>query len=264
MVVLIITSCSDDGLVVENNDDGPAIEKNRLTVLTYNIHHGAPSSGSINLDQIAAVIKLSGAEVVALQEVDVKTGRSGGVDQAEKLAELLGMEYYFSRSINFDEGEYGNVILSRHPLTDTRRLTLPMPTREPRSVGLATVTLPNGQTFEFGATHFEAGNDHSQSRLAQSRFLNDLSKDLDKPLIIGGDYNAVPTSTEMVELKKEFDFSCVNSCPFTFPERNPNRAIDFVIYNRLAGQTFSLVSGVAMTGQYASDHLPMLAVFEYD
>lgn len=257
IVFLVITSCSD-------SDAEPAVEKNKLTVLTYNIHHGAPESGPINLDDIADVIKRSGAEVVALQEVDVNTKRSGNVDQAKKLAELLDMDYYFSRSINFDGGEYGNAILSKYPLTDKRKFDLPMPLREPRSVGLATVTLPDGKTFEFGATHFEAGADFSHARLAQSRFLNELSKTLEKPLIIGGDYNAVPNSAEMVELKKGFNFSCVGSCPFTFPVRNPNRAIDFVIYNGLARQTFSLVSGVAMTGELASDHLPMLAVFEYD
>ena len=52
-----------------------------VRVLTYNIHHGEGMDGKIDLERIAAVIKRLEPDVVALQEVDVKTTRSQGVDQ---------------------------------------------------------------------------------------------------------------------------------------------------------------------------------------
>lgn len=257
MILLTITCCSGSG-----EDPKPNGEKKKLTLLTYNIHHGAPANPDvINLNNIAAVIKLSGAEVVALQEVDVNTERSGDVDQARELAELLDMEYYFSKSIDYRGGEYGNAILSKYPLTNKRRFELPRhPEGEDRSIALATVTLPDGKTFEFGSTHF----DLNAIRLEQAKFLNELNKDLNKPLFIGGDYNAEPNHPEMIELKKEFSLSCLGPCPFTIPVNRPTKAIDFVAYNKLASQKFSLISATAMTGRDASDHLPVIAVFQYE
>ncbi len=255
IAIIFITCCSS------SSDEATPIKSNKLTLLTYNIHHGAPSSPDvINLANIAAVIKKSGADVVALQEVDVNTDRSNKVDQAKALAELLDMEYYFSKSIDYRNGEYGNVILSKYPMSNKRRFELPMPVAgEKRSIALATIQLPNGKTIEFGATHF----DLAESRVEQAKFLNNYSKELNKPLFIGGDYNATPDSPEMLELKKEFNFSCKGPCPFTIPVNSPNKAIDFIVFNGKAQQDFTLLSGVAMSGQYASDHLPVIAVFQY-
>src|SRR5690606_28222019 len=102
------------------------VEVKKLVTLTYNIHHGAPeNSTEVNLNNIAAVIRKSGAELVALQEVDVNVPRSGNVDQAKVLAKLLDMHYYFSKSIDYSGGEYGVAILSKYPLTNTRNELLP-------------------------------------------------------------------------------------------------------------------------------------------
>lgn len=255
ITLLLITCCS-------SSSDSPApVKSNKLTLLTYNIHHGAPSNPDvINLSNIASVIKKSGAEIIALQEVDVNTERSNNVHQVKALAELLSMEYYFSKSIDYRNGEYGNAILSKYPMSNKRRFDLPMPVAgEKRSVAFATIELPDGKTIEFGSTHF----DLAASRVEQAKFLNEYSKQLNKPLFIGGDYNATPESPEMIELKKEFNFSCKGPCPFTIPVNSPNKAIDFVVYNKAAQKDFTLLSGVAMNGQYASDHLPVIAVFQY-
>jgi len=257
MLALLVMCCSNS-----KDNPKPIETKKKLTVLTYNIHHGAPAdSETINLSNIAAVIKQSNADIVALQEVDVNTERSGNVNQAKVLAEMLNMEYHFSKSIDYRGGDYGNAILSKYPLSNKRSLLLPMPVpKERRSIALATVTLPDGKKIEFGSTHFDV----EANRMDQSAFLVDLSKELVQPLIIGGDYNATPDSPEMIELKKEFALSCMGSCPFTIPVTNPNKAIDFVVFNQKARQMFSLVSGIAMKGQYASDHLPVIAVFQYN
>lgn len=253
---VMLLSCS-----ASKDNEMPPATKKKLTLMTYNIHHGAPRDHDvINLNNIASVIRKSGAEVVALQEVDVNTERSGNVDQAKELAELLEMHYFFSKSIDYKGGDYGNMILSKYPLTNKRRFQLPMPVPgEKRSIALATVTLPDGTTFDFGSTHF----DLQDSRKEQAKFLNELSQELNKPLFIGGDFNATPDSEEMIELKKEFNFSCKGPCPFSIPERNPNKAIDFVVYNKHAAKKFDFVSSSALIGEYASDHLPVVSVYMY-
>lgn len=63
--------------------------------MTFNIRHGRGMDNEINLPRIARVIAEAGAKVVALNEVDRRTRRSGGVDQIRELAHLLDMEYAF-------------------------------------------------------------------------------------------------------------------------------------------------------------------------
>lgn len=234
----------------------------KLKTLTYNIHHGAPdNSDVVSLSNIAAVIRKSGAELVALQELDKYVPRSGNKNQIAELAKLLDMHYYFSKSINYNGGEYGVGILSKYPMTNTRNELLPMATvGEQRSVAMATINLPGDISIEFASTHLDL---NVPNRTAQVERLNAISKSLNKPFLVGGDYNAIPTSTEMVKLKEEFNMSCLNSCPFSFPVRTPSRAIDFVAFNKSAASKFTLVAANAMIGEYASDHLPVLAVFTY-
>lgn len=255
--VLLISSCN-----LFKSRELKEKSKQQLITLTYNIHHGAPAnSNEVNLDNIAAVIRKSGAALVALQEVDVHVSRSGNVDQAKELAKLLKMHYYFSKSINYDGGEYGVAILSKYPLSNTRNELLPMPTSgEQRSIAMATINLPGSVSVEFASTHLDL---NVPNRTAQVERINAISKTLNKPFLVGGDYNAIPTSSEMMKLKEEFNLSCIDSCPLSIPVRNPNRAIDFVAYNKSAALKFSLFDAKAMEGEYASDHLPIIAVFNY-
>src|SRR5690606_14845335 len=70
-------------------------------ILTYNIHHANPPSKpeAIDIEAICKVIQQSDADVVALQEVDIQTDRSGKIDQAKLIAEKLGMSYHFFKAI---------------------------------------------------------------------------------------------------------------------------------------------------------------------
>ena len=73
-----------------------------LKVLTYNIAHGAGHDGRLDLDRIAAVIRRSGADVVALQEVDKHwDSRSDFVDQAAVLGKKLNMRVRLPPSIHW-------------------------------------------------------------------------------------------------------------------------------------------------------------------
>src|SRR5438270_1349612 len=71
-----------------------------LTVMTYNIHHGAGMDGKVDLPRIAEVIKRSGADLVALQEVDRITLRTSRIDQCKELGRLTGMHAYFGKAMD--------------------------------------------------------------------------------------------------------------------------------------------------------------------
>ncbi|OVE80572.1 hypothetical protein BVY03_05995, partial [bacterium K02(2017)] len=87
--------------------------KNRqIRVLSYNIHAGYGIDKKLNLKRIAKIIKKQKADIVALQEVDKKTKRSNFKNQAQLLAKATKMNFTFGKSMPFNDGEYGNAILS--------------------------------------------------------------------------------------------------------------------------------------------------------
>ena len=51
-------------------------------VMTYNIHHGEGTDSVIDMERIAQVINKWSPDLVALQEVDNGTTRSGNINEA--------------------------------------------------------------------------------------------------------------------------------------------------------------------------------------
>lgn len=232
-------------------------------VMSYNIHHANPPSkpGVIDLDAIANVIKQQKVDVVALQEVDVHTSRSGtALDEAEELARLTGMKAYFGKSIDYGGGEYGVAILSKFPMEDMKNTPLPTDETtngEHRTLASVTLTLPGNKKIIFGCTHLDAQSTDINRQLQIKKILEVLKKET-LPVIIAGDLNAVPTSDVITQLDSYFTRSCTTGCPFTIPAVNPNKTIDYIAY--APASKFTVISHTVVDEKYASDHRPVKAV----
>ena len=241
----------------------PQKDSGTFKVLTYNIHHANPpskKSGEIDLEAIAEVIRASDADIIALQEVDVFTKRSGLVDQAKELANLLNMNYYFGKAINYDGGKYGVAILSRYKITDPKTIHLPEdahPESEDRVLAIATIELSNQRFIRFGSSHWDAGN--ADNRKLQANAINNIAKLEKLPFILAGDFNSTPDSKAFELINRQFVNTCVN-CEFTIPVLNPNKTIDYIMYSNK--KTFQVVSHQTIPEKYASDHLPVTAVLK--
>lgn len=235
-----------------------------LRVMTYNIHHANPPSRAadsvIDLRAIAKVIIEAKADLVALQEVDRNTARSGStLDEAEALGRLTGMHFYYSRSMDYRGGQYGNAVLSRFLILDTMHFELPPiagSSGEVRSVGMAKVQLPGKRQLYFASTHLDVGRDE-RSRLAQAEKIIAEASSLRLPVILGGDFNSLPESRTIALFDEAFSRVCVNDCPFTIPVDNPKRTIDFIMVR--PAENFRTLSVRAIPETYASDHLPVVA-----
>ncbi|MCU7693859.1 endonuclease/exonuclease/phosphatase family protein [Haoranjiania flava] len=244
---------------VQNNPSHKTI----VRVLTYNIHHANPPSEDksiIKLDAIAKVIRNSKADIVAIQELDSVTIRSGKVFQLQELAKLLHMYYYFGKAISFEGGAYGVGILSKYKLTDTTTTSLPKLESirsEDRVLAMAKVHLPNKKYIWFGSTHLDVNNE--KNRIMQiEKILETVQHKT--PIIIAGDFNAVSNSASVSKLKTFFTDASNRHEP-TIPNIKPNRKIDFIFYSNK--NTFSLVNEKVMTeATYESDHLPYWADLE--
>lgn len=232
-------------------------KKVKLKVLSYNIHVGNPPAkpGVVDLKSIAKVINDSDADLVALQEVDVYTNRSGkDLDQAKELGRLTDRHYYFAKTIDHDGGEYGIAILSKFPIVKKENFLLPTAEEvrsEQRAIAIVAVEIEKGVFLDFASTHFDLT---PQTRLLQSAFITDLSKKRNRPLLIGGDFNAVPNSDEIRLLDRHFKRSEIPN-GFTIPVGKPTREIDFIMYT--PENRFKVEQHDVIQEHFASDHLPV-------
>ncbi|MCG8511355.1 MAG: endonuclease/exonuclease/phosphatase family protein [Rhodospirillales bacterium] len=229
-----------------------------LRVLTYNIHHGRGMDNRIDLPRIAKVIKDLKPDVVLLQEVDKKTQRSGGVDQAAKLGELTGMKHAYGKAMEFQGGEYGQAVLSHHDLTSTKVVALPADKGfEPRAALAATIEPKGfGEPVMIIGTHL----DHAETkqRLKQIKVINEQWGSATMPTILAGDLNAKPGSEEIKQLLTRWtDPANGNKLP-TYPSIDPRVRIDFILYR--PANRFEMVEVEVIEGVRASDHCPVMMV----
>lgn len=259
LVAILFSSCA--------NKTAPASSKSfsgDLKVMSYNVHHCNPPSkeGLIDVDAIAIVIMHENPDLVALQEIDVNTTRSGNINQIREIAARAGYHsFHFSKAIDHEGGDYGVAILSRYPLSETQTHRLPTQEAtkgEPRVLSLATVALPGGKKIKFGSTHLDAQRT-STNRLLQAAEINRITSAVNLPLIIAGDFNAVENSEVMQIIKSKFKLAC-NNCAPTIPQINPTKTIDFIAFQPTG--TFEIVSHHVVQEPYASDHLPIVAVLK--
>ena len=125
-----------------------------VKVLSFNILHGATTKGDFNLDVIAKVIKDANPDFVAMQEVDYKTERALKYDLVTELGWRVKMVPIFAKAMDFDGGEYGEGVLSRHTFFQTRNVALPYtPGNEPRAALEIITILPSKDTIAFVGTH---------------------------------------------------------------------------------------------------------------
>jgi endonuclease/exonuclease/phosphatase family metal-dependent hydrolase len=235
-----------------------------LRVMAYNIHHSNPplKPGVIDIEAIANVIGSENPDLVALQEVDVNTTRSGAFNQAAEIASRLNMHCFFGKAIDYQGGAYGIAILSKYPLTETtvhRLPTQPDTNGEPRIMATTRVTLPDGTPIRFGSTHLDAQK-QPVNRQLQIEEIVKIAAEEDLPFILAGDFNAVPDSEVINVLEKQFKLSCKN-CPFTSSANNPVRTIDYIAF-RDPSQKLRVVSHRVVNEKHASDHLPVVADFK--
>lgn len=260
------TACSEsDAGKVKPEPETPA---GVLKVMTYNIHIGNPPAapqGVVDLEAIARVIKDSGADLVALQEVDRFTDRSGkDLDQAKRLAELTGMHYYFAKAIDRSNGEYGVAILSGFPILKSETHALPVNQgtgAELRAAGLVQVKLPNEQHVIFVSTHLDH-KEESNRALQARELLKALQPYSAYPIIVGGDFNMPPQSDTWNILQTSLHMGCT-TCPSTFSAVNPSTTIDYLLLNTTGRDYFSFTRYEVILEREASDHLPLIAELTY-
>jgi len=232
----------------------------RVTVLTYNIYHGEDANGGSNLDAVAGIINSLEPDLVALQEVDNKTGRAKGLDLTTELSRRTGMRGIFGKAMDYDGGGYGEAVLSRHPVIETKNNLLPHTAKaEPRAALEVHIELPGGVKMAFAGTHLDHQRDQS-NRMMQANRIMELYENYDLPIVLAGDLNAMPGSDPINLLSRQWSDAAEDNQQPTFPSKKPTRRIDYIMYKPKG--RWKVVEIKVIDEKVASDHCPVFAVLE--
>lgn len=206
-----------------------------MRVVTFNIQHGAGGDAD-TLGRVCAGLE---ADVLALQEVDVRVPRSRLVDQVAVVGRATGMHAAFGRTCRVGVvGRYGNVLLSRAPMHEVVRMPLPrLGANEARGAVLARVG-----DVTVAATHLSI---HEHEARAQLDALLSALDGRPRPWLLLGDLNLVPEQVPA-------GLAVADPTVPTFPAHGPTARIDHVVVDGLSIETVEV-----LPQQPVSDHRPL-------
>lgn len=236
------------------------VDKNVIVkVLTFNILHGATMQNDFNLDKIAKVINEIDPDLVALQEVDFLTNRVGKIDLTLEIAFLTKMIPLFGRAMYYDDGEYGEAILSKTTIINSTNIQLPfLEGFEPRAALMITTVLHSNDTICFVATHLDHTNDDI-NRVLQVEMINKVFVNNNYPTILAGDLNDSPESRTISVLEKVWTPSHNKlNYEFTYPSSEPNEKLDYIMFKPSAN--WEVIMTDVIKDMKASDHFAYYAI----
>ena len=224
----------------------------RLRVATYNIHRCLGTDGRMDVGRVAAVLEEVDADVLGLQEVESRPGRSA-VNQAEELAQRLGMQLAEGPLLLAAQGHFGNAVLSRLPLKVIRRRRFARHGREPRGFVHGVVTTPAGQGWHVIVTHLGLG---PAARGEQLRALAREFSFVAPPAVLMGDLNEWRAWTRSLAAVRRV--ATMLPSPPSFPSRYPLLRLDRIALRGAQPLVPCRVHQSALS-RVASDHLPVIA-----
>lgn len=218
--------------------------------MTYNVRNAKGLDGVMDCQRIANVIRNAAPDVVAVQELDSMTRRSGGKYVLEEIAQRAQMSALFFPAIEYDGGKYGIGILSREKPLKVEGVSLPG-REEKRGMLMAEF-----EEYIFACTHLSL---NEEDRMASLEIIRQQSAECGKPFVLAGDLNATGDSDFIAALQE--DFKILNDVKVsTFPADVPDRTLDYIAILKSTAPIHSVESKCVLDEPLASDHRPVEVV----
>ena len=235
---------------MERQDTSENAGRAAVRVMTWNIHGGVGSDRRCDLRRIARIVQRHKPDILALQEVDSRRRKAKPEGAFQFLARALGGYSAESKLIVAPDGDYGHVLISRWPLTDTVYHDISLSGREPRAAIETCAETPLG-VLHVVAAHLGLS---FRERRHQADLLAGIVKHGPEHAIMLGDFNDwIWRGSVQKVLGGLFP---ARSRHKTFPARRPLFALDRIYCrpSRMLARTWTDPAAL-----HASDHLPVLA-----
>ena len=234
-------------------------------LMSYNVRHCAGMDQKVDPGRIARTIMVEKPDFVGLQELDVCTSRSNGVDQPSELGRITGLYSTFGKTISFAGGEYGIMILSREKPLQVMRI--PLPGKEPRLLLLCEF-----DDCVFGTTHLSVAEE--SERIESIGIIRNAIKQFSKtkPVFLSGDWNSTPESSVLVEMEKFIKvISKTDAQTFhggASVDANGNNidwsmfCIDYIACDAIHSGQIHCFNAEVIDDRVSSDHAPIVVTVE--
>ena len=227
-----------------------------IKVVSYNIHKGVGTDRKRDPARILNVLNEVGADVVCLQEADLRFGTRASV-LPRFLIESHTDYIPVPLDVQHDSmGWHGNAILAKRGITVESHDIIHIPCLEPRGVVTATLGIGGAQVSVFGM-HLDLSGLWRVRQARAIAALGDAAR-TQRPTVLMGDLNEWRAVSGCF---REFGrhFALLDPGP-SFPSRRPLGRLDRIMHcDRLAVTDCGVHrSALAAT---ASDHLPVWAEF---
>ena len=225
-----------------------------VRVVSYNVHGCIGTDGVFSPPRIADVLAVLDADFIALQEVE--DSEYDGKTVSKFFIDSLGL-FDAGRTTHRRAGfDYGNLLLSRVPPSQTRSHDLAFSRREPRGAIEADFEV-DGWSLRLLATHFGLS---MRERRAQLQALLPRLEHSDADLtVLCADFNEwLPFSRVHRSLRR-----LLGAAPAvrTFPSRPAVLSLDRVYASPVAALV-DIAAVTSVDARRASDHLPVVADFD--
>lgn len=234
-----------------------------VRVMSYNVHSCIGMDGRLSPERIARMIARHGADIIALQELDVDRPRTGGFDQVHLIARYLAMNFHFHPALHLEDERYGDAILTHLPMRLVRAGALPgAPALEPRGALWVAVDTGGGRELQVINTHL--GLNAHERRLQVDALLGPQwleHADCRAPVVLCGDFNALPVSQVCRRLRRrlhDVQTDAKRRPRGTFSGRFPLVRIDYIFASRDL-PVLKVEVPRSTLARVASDHLPLIA-----
>jgi len=229
-----------------------------VCAVSYNIHQCVGLDRRRDPRRIARVIRELEPDIVALQEVSSESNGRVESLQMKYLADQTGLQAIPGPTIVKHNSEYGNVLMSRYPVLDSRCLDISVPGREPRGAIDAAIEI-NGARVRVIVSHL--GLRAKERHYQVDELLRMLKEQPRSPVLLMMDHNEWwPLSPCLRALH---DHLGKPPAPGTFPSFAPILSHDR-IWVKPQQAVITVERHATPLTRIASDHLPLKALIDID
>lgn len=240
-------------IVVANIQSGIGVTKGYRQYITSGWRYLFPhdSRGAMGA---GTFLKAEEIDIALLTEVDAGSRRSKNTSQIDAMAIESGLSNtrFFPTLIMGTAINEGNAVLSRFPISTHRSYPL-LSRMNPRTLGETTIVLPDSTSITALVAHLALGSKPREVQLAE---IAEYIKDIEGPLMLGGDFNE--RDHRSFKFLKRAGLTPVSVAGY--PSWRPQHALQVLFLSH----HFSLVQASVPDGARFSDHLPLIVEVAYN